>query len=203
MEVCPGGCNEKPDCEDEFGFRDSASRAFLSDEDIATLLHDEARALCRGTHPQTAEILEIADMRVVWSKELPMPAYFSPSQMRIVGHSSAVTSGHLALIQVRGGKDKLGIAYQTYDQHDGQVHVQANPVNEPSHLMHQGSYPIRLKSSTQTSLVNEPADLMQERSYPIRLKSSTQTSPIKEPVGLMQERSYPIRLRRSTRRIGR
>ncbi|KAI1163189.1 hypothetical protein F5B18DRAFT_672341 [Nemania serpens] len=121
MEVCPGGCNKKDKSEND-DFDAGINDDIRSSEYIAAQLYEKSLSICRVAHPRGAEVLEVFDTRIVWAKNSPKPAYLSPSQKKIVHHSTAVTSGHLALIQARGNIDKIGLGYRTYDfRHDEQT----------------------------------------------------------------------------------
>ncbi|KAI1186976.1 hypothetical protein F5B17DRAFT_339537 [Nemania serpens] len=118
MQVCPGGCNEKTKGQDS-GFDAGIYDDVRGSDDIAAQLYEKALGVCRTAHPQGAEVLEVFDTRIVWAKNSPKPAYLSPSQLTIVQHSTAVTSGHLALVQARGNIDKIGLGFRTYDHRRG------------------------------------------------------------------------------------
>jgi hypothetical protein len=77
LEVCPGGCNgeEEPNNGD---FDTTLSSA--TDEDIAAILYDETRAHFEAVHGQRPRDLDIIRARIVWNRNSPMPAYFSPRQ---------------------------------------------------------------------------------------------------------------------------
>ncbi|KAI1419674.1 hypothetical protein F5Y12DRAFT_720470 [Xylaria sp. FL1777] len=116
MQVCPGGCNEENEyTNNDFDVSDDLGASSITHEAIAEILYESTRAFCEVMHPQKAEVLEIIDTRVVWSDDSPIPAYFSPSRKNIVAHSSAVTSGHLALIQARGHTDNIQLDFRTYN----------------------------------------------------------------------------------------
>ncbi|KAI0903767.1 hypothetical protein F4823DRAFT_629138 [Ustulina deusta] len=116
MQVCPGGCNEKnKDKNANSNIGSSLEESSISNEDIAQSLYEHTRALCKVMHPRKAQVIEIVDTRVIWSGDSPIPAYFSPSKKNIVPHSSAVTSGHLALIQARGQADNIQLDFRTYE----------------------------------------------------------------------------------------
>ncbi|KAI3321294.1 hypothetical protein HD806DRAFT_537479 [Xylariaceae sp. AK1471] len=116
MQVCPGGCNEEEKHDNE-GFVDIAESPIRA-EVITRILYQNAHARCDAAHPQRAEFLQIYS-QIAWAEDSPIPAYFSPSKMQIVAHSSAVTSGHLALIQARGHIDNIKVDFWTADrQHE-------------------------------------------------------------------------------------
>ncbi|KAI0421493.1 hypothetical protein F5X98DRAFT_370626 [Xylaria grammica] len=116
MQVCPGGCNEESgNGGDVFDAGDSMVELPLRDEAIAEILYKTTRALCDVMHPNRAQVVEIVDKSVMWSRDSPIPAYFSLSRGAIVAHSSAVTPGHLALMQVRGHVDNIQLDFRTYD----------------------------------------------------------------------------------------
>ncbi|KAI1114514.1 hypothetical protein F5Y14DRAFT_451055 [Nemania sp. NC0429] len=147
IEVCPGGCNEKKGTgKNDFDVGANDDKA--STDAIAAQIYAEARSICSTAHPWGADVLEVFDSRIVWARGHPRPGYLSPSQMKIVEHSSEVTSGHLALIQARGNIDKLGVGYRSYDyQGDktkGGVSQRSQPGNkgriEPGRSTHDHSF---------------------------------------------------------------
>ncbi|KAJ8124963.1 hypothetical protein O1611_g8677 [Lasiodiplodia mahajangana] len=95
LHVCPGACHQS----DNHGFEDS----------IAARLSDLAQAFYRLAHPCHTGSIEIVGVRINW---LPgIPAYLT-SEGTTRPHSSAITGGHLGLIQTRGGKlDKIQIDF--------------------------------------------------------------------------------------------
>ncbi|GAW27314.1 hypothetical protein SAMD00023353_10500300 [Rosellinia necatrix] len=116
MQVCPGGCNEGDVYEwDEFDADTPLAITPLDDETIGNILYEEIQAICKVEHPRGAQVIEILEIRLVWSKDLPIPAYFSPRMANVVAHSSAVTSGHLALMQARRNVDNIEVDFRTYD----------------------------------------------------------------------------------------
>ncbi|KAI1202838.1 hypothetical protein F5X97DRAFT_318989 [Nemania serpens] len=131
IEVCPGGCNEKTKGEN-YDYDTGTNDDERSSEDIAAQLYDQIRTICNEAHTRGAEVLEVFDTRIIWNKTTPTPAYLSPSQMSIVEHSHEVTSGHLALIQARGNKDKIGLGFRTYDY----CHIEPTTPDRPGQIFH-------------------------------------------------------------------
>jgi hypothetical protein len=113
MQVCPGGCNEE-DEHDDSDF-DWIKQPHIPAEVIAKILYKAAHSRCDAVHSERAEFLQIYS-QIAWTEGPGIPAYFSPSRMQIVPHSSAVTSGHLALIQARRHVDNIEVDFWTADR---------------------------------------------------------------------------------------
>lgn len=103
VEVCSGECNEGNPGEE------------YNDQDLSNILYYKAQALCDDEHLKGVEVVEIERARVAWSETAPIPAYFSPTKGRLEAHSSTITSGHLALMQVRNHVDVIEVEFRTHD----------------------------------------------------------------------------------------
>jgi len=119
MEVCSGGCNE-PDSEpcssginDYYAIHTDIEMLKRERTAVKAILHERVRAYCESLYSGCDRIVvETAGATVEWTKDKPVPAYFSPGQLRIVAHSTEVTRGHLALMQARGGVDCIRMDFR-------------------------------------------------------------------------------------------
>ncbi|KAJ2993322.1 hypothetical protein NUW58_g1873 [Xylaria curta] len=129
IQVCPGGCNGGDEYDFDFDIGNGA--CLISDEAIHMALFKKAQALCDLEHPQNS-FLEVVSTGIRWSARSPIPVYFSPSEGKLVPHSSAVTSGHLALIQARGHVDNIEMSFRTYYPQQAPQYMSNR--NEPQHV---------------------------------------------------------------------
>ncbi|KAI0112586.1 hypothetical protein GGR51DRAFT_557168 [Nemania sp. FL0031] len=104
IHLCPGACN-----------RDGVDLGATASLDASTVerLRDAAQAFYLSVHPGSTRPVEIVGLRVSW---LPgIPAYTPPGESTLRPHSSAVTGGHLGLLQTRGQGDTIQVDFLSCD----------------------------------------------------------------------------------------
>ncbi|KAI1175941.1 hypothetical protein F4777DRAFT_578550 [Nemania sp. FL0916] len=105
--------NDPNDLRAEMSDTKADEDAFRYDDEIYAFLYDHTHELLHFAGIEGG-ILSIVNARIIWAMTAPASANLSQKYKILMGHSTAVTQDHLALIRERGYIDHIHVNFQ-YD----------------------------------------------------------------------------------------